>query len=166
MAKAEKAAPAKGGGMKSLLFLIVIALVAVGAGAALPMLLGGGGGHGGESKEETSKHTGSGKQAFVPFGDVVVNIYNDNLSRYLRVKIILVIDESQEKTFNEELTKKKAILKNWLISYLCDRTLEEIRGAGGVNRLRREIQEQFNYLLFGDGADKIKDVLFEEFVVQ
>jgi hypothetical protein len=45
-------------------------------------------------------------------------------------------------------------------------TLEEVRGAGGVNRTRREFQEQFNYLLFGDGPDKIMDVLFEEFVVQ
>jgi flagellar basal body-associated protein FliL len=165
MAKAEKAPPGKGGGMKNLLLLIVIGLVAAGSGFALPMVLGGGH-HDGDAAEMKPKHGGPAKPVFVSFGDVVVNIYEERLSRYLRVKLILVVDESQEKQVNEALNKSRAILKNWLISYLCDRTLEEVRGAGGVNRLRREIQDQFNNLLFGDGADKIKDVLFEEFVVQ
>src|SRR5438309_87185 len=79
MAKADKAAPVKGGGMKSLLLLVVISAVAVGAGAALPMLMGGG--HRQEAPEAAGKHGGPAKPVFVPFGDVVVNIYNDNLSR-------------------------------------------------------------------------------------
>ena len=47
-----------------------------------------------------------------------------------------------------------------------DRSLEEVKGAAGANRLRREIQDQFNTQLFADGADTIQDVLFEEFVIQ
>ncbi len=49
---------------------------------------------------------------------------------------------------------------------MSDKGLQEVSGAGGVNRLRREIQDQFNALLYQDGSDKIRDVLFEEFVVQ
>lgn len=166
MAKAEKAVPAKGGGMKSLLVLVVIGVAASGAGFALPMLLGGGLHGDPEQNAAASKHAGPAKPVFVQFGDVVVNILDERLTRYLKVKLILVVDEAQEKAVSEALNKNKPMLKNWLISYLCDRTLEDVRGAGGVNRMRREIQENFNYLLFGEGADKIRDVLFEEFVLQ
>ena len=76
------------------------------------------------------------------------------------------MDASEEKEFTELLPKYKAIMKNWLISYLSDRSLQEVSGAAGVNRLRREIQEKFNALLFPVGAEKIHDVLFEEFNVQ
>lgn len=165
MAKAEKAAPAKGGGAKMLILLIVFGLLAAGAGFTMPMLLGGGA-HKAERAEPEAKGGGAAKLAFVPFGDVVVNIQDERLGRFLRVKLILVVDEKDEKAFTELVGRKKVILKNWLISYLCDRTLEEVKGAGAVNRLRREIQEQFNNLLFSDGSEKIKDVLFEEFLVQ
>ena len=36
----------------------------------------------------------------------------------------------------------------------------------GINRARREIQDQFNTLLFPDGSEKIRDVLVEEFNFQ
>ncbi len=166
MAKADKApAAGTGGGLKTILVLAVVGLVSAGAGFAVPrFLLGGTGKH--EAKGGDARPALTNKLALVPFGDVVVNIHDERLSRYLRVKIILVVDEAHEKPVKEILDKKKAILKNWLISYLCDRTLEEVKGAGGVNRLRREIQEQFNLLLWPDGAEKIRDVLFDEFVVQ
>jgi flagellar basal body-associated protein FliL len=52
-----------------------------------------------------------------------------------------------------------------LIGYLSDKELDEVRGAIGVNKARREIQEQFNRLLFPDGSELIQDVLFEDFTV-
>jgi flagellar basal body-associated protein FliL len=44
--------------------------------------------------------------------------------------------------------------------------MEDLRGAAGQNRLRREIQDHFNTVLFEDGYDRIREVLFEEFNVQ
>jgi flagellar protein FliL len=163
MAQAEQAEPPKGSKWMGRLVLGVVGLAAAGAGVAVPQLL--------PSKpptpESASAHDAENrKPAFVPFGDVVVNLAEERLTRYLRVKLILVTDASQEKAAGELLTKNKAILKNWLISYLSDKSLQEVSGAAGVNRLRREIQDQFNALLYPDGSERIRDVLFEEFVVQ
>jgi flagellar FliL protein len=142
----------------------VVALAATLGGAALPYGLAAAGvSLPGLGSKETKL---ANKPAFVPVGDVVVNLSEERLTRYLRVKLILVVDESQEKTVKELFDKNKAILKNWLISHLSDKTLAEVSGASGVNRLRREIQDQFNAILFPDGSETIHDVLFEEFVVQ
>jgi flagellar protein FliL len=150
--------------MKYLLLLILVALLSAGAGFIAPMVMGGFHTQGTSSEAETVQ-PGS-KLAFVTFGDVVVNLAEERLTRFLRVKLILVVDVAQEKQATELIAKNKAILKNWLISHMSDKGLQEVSGAGGVNRLRREIQDQFNALLYQDGSDKIRDVLFEEFVVQ
>jgi flagellar FliL protein len=168
MANAEAGAPKKGG-LKKFVVLGVVGLLVTGAGAAVPLMLpakeasASGKGRGSEGEGHRS---GQEKPAFIPFGDVVVNLAEDRLTRYLRVKLVLVVDHSEEKEMTEEVTKNKAILKNWLIGYLSDKSLKDVNGAAGVNRLRREIQEQFNSLLGAGKVDKVSDVLFEEFVVQ
>ena len=109
---------------------------------------------------------------FLPFGEpgkdqsVVVNLDEGRLSRYLRIAISLQIPKSQEETFKKLIEAKKIVLRNWLLSKISDLDHDDIRGAAGQNRLRREIREQFNAVLCPDGYDQIYDVLFEEFNVQ
>ena len=168
MANAAPGAPKKGG-LKKFVVLGVVGLLVTGAGAAVPLMLpakeasASGKGRGSEGEGHRS---GQEKPAFIPFGDVVVNLAEERLTRYLRVKLVLVVDHSEEKEMTEEVGKNKAIMKNWLIGYLSDKSLKDVNGAAGVNRLRREIQEQFNSLLGAGRVDKVRDVLFEEFVVQ
>jgi flagellar protein FliL len=169
MANAAPGGPKKGG-LKKVVILGVVGLIVTGAGAAVPLLLPakepGGSAAKGHGSEGEGRRTGQEKPAFVPFGDVVVNLAEERLTRYLRVKLVLVVDQLEEKEMTEEVAKHKAILKNWLIGYLSDKSLKEVNGAANVNRLRREIQEQFNSLMGAGKVDKIRDVLFEEFVVQ
>ncbi len=109
---------------------------------------------------------------FLPFGEpgkdqsVVVNPDEGRMSRYLRIAISLQIPKSQEESFKKLIEAKKIVLRNWLLSKISDLDLDDIRGAAGQNRLRREIREQFNAVLCPDGYDQIYDVLFEEFNVQ
>jgi flagellar basal body-associated protein FliL len=103
--------------------------------------------------------------AFVPFGDVVVNLAEEKLTRYLRVTLTLQVDPAHAEVVRQVLDSQRTILKNWLIGYLSDKQVDEVRGAIGVNKARREIQEQFNRLLFPEGSDLIQDILFEEFNV-
>ena len=161
---ANAAAPPKG--KKSLwLLLIACAAVAVGAGVAVPMFLlpmmraEGAKGH-------ESKFKPTGKRAYVPFGDVVVNLNEEKLHRFLRIKLLLVVDEGYEKQLIEQVAKIKPELKNWLIAYLSDKSLNDVTGAAGVNRLRREIWSKFNGEMFPDGSEHIQDVIFEEFNIQ
>ncbi len=104
--------------------------------------------------------------AFIPFGEVVVNLDEGRLNRYLRLSITLQVDDVHQKEVTTGVETNRSILRNWLISYLSDKQMDDIRGAAGQNRLRREIQNQYNLILSPDGFEKIKDVLFEEFTVQ
>lgn len=167
MAKAENApAPAaKKGGMSGLIVVVVVGVLACAGGFAVPLLWDSAS-HGFAARADHEAEGPAGKSVFVTFGEVVVNLAEERLTRYLRVKIILVVDGSQEKSVSALVQRNRAILKSWLISHLSDKNLSEVSGANGVNRLRREIQDQFNNLLFPDGSEKIRDILFEEFVVQ
>lgn len=140
-----------------------------------------GGGHAGEA-------VASGPQ-FVPFGRIVVNLNEPALTKYLSLDITLLVDGKDEETVRqvvlppptepvaENKDKNTAsvkfstdsrlpILRTWLTSHLADKTMEDVRGKVGINRLRREIQDQFNALMFDDGRERVRDVLFEEFHVE
>lgn len=173
---------------------IAVGVLSAGLGSALPFLLSGQQTHAAGDSGEHSENgagtadTGSGTSdknkskgftmakeedtIFLPFGEpgkdqsVVVNLDEGRMSRYLRVAITLQIPKSQEQTFKNQIEAKKIVLRNWLLSKISDLDLDDIRGAAGQNRLRREIREQFNAVLCPDGYDQIYDVLFEEFNVQ
>ena len=171
MAKPHAAAPpdavAAPKGKKTLwVLLLVCAIIAIGAGVAvpifiLPMLKATE-----AAKHAEGKYKPTGKRAYVPFGDVVVNLNEDRLQRFLRVKLLLVVDEGFEKQLIELVAKIKPELKNWLIAYLSDKSLHDVTGAAGVNKLRREIWAKFNSEMFPDGSEDIQDVIFEEFNIQ
>ena len=103
---------------------------------------------------------------FITFGRTVVNLNDPALTRYLSLEVTIQADGPDEEDVKTALESRKPILQTWLTSHLADKTLEDIRGKVGVNRLRREIQDNFNALLFTDGRERIQDILFEEFHVQ
>lgn len=109
---------------------------------------------------------------FLPFGDteeaqrIVVNLDEGRLTRYLSVSITMQIPKTAEEDFKKKIEAKRILLRNWLLSKISDLDIEDIRGAAGQNRLRREIRDHFNSVLCPDGYDQIYDVLFEEFNVQ
>lgn len=170
MADDTQAMPAAGGSLtKNLLMFGIVGLVCGIAGFALPVLapqLFGLNGPVKQDKPKVDLPEPSGKAAFITFGQTVVNLDDGRLTRYLRISITLQVDAAQEAGINELVEGKKAILKSWLLSYLSDQNMDEIRGASGQNRIRREIQDHFNTVLFVDGIDRVQDVLFEEFNVQ
>ena len=125
----------------------------------------GGGGHGDAHGGGTAAKSNS-TIAFVNFGDIVVNLDEGKLNRYLRLKIMLQVRTKDEAQVTAEIEAQRVVLKNWLLSFLSDKELADIRGAAGQGMLRREIQEYFNTTLFPDGKDRIYDVLFDEFNIQ
>ena len=152
------------------LFLPLIMLVAAAtAGAAVPFLLPLVNETASVSQNElrNSDLSLNGERvAFVPFGEVTVNLDEGRMNRYLRLKLSLQIDVKDEEVIQQSLERQNLRLRNWLLSHLSDKTLEQIRGKAGQNMLRREIRNHFNTTLFPDGYDRIHDVLFEEFNVQ
>ena len=162
----DEDAPKKKGGMLS---TIIVGLVCGMVGFAVPMVMPAGDD---TEKPDTEKQSTmdipdpEGVPDFVSFGEAVVNLDEGRLNRYLRVNVSLQIDKAQKLKIEELLKTKKAILRSWLLSYISDQSMEDIRGAAGQNRLRRAIRDQFNNTLFEDGFDRIEDVLFEDFNIQ
>lgn len=146
-----------------------IGIVAAGGGFAVPFFLPMG--ESAKTAEADPRPPGltariPDEVAFVPFGEVTVNLDDGRLSRYLRLSFSLQVEKTDQLAVTKLIEEKKAILQNWLLSHLSDKGMDDIRGAAGQNRLRREIQDQFNTTLFPDGYDRVYDVLFEEFNVQ
>ncbi|HEX3314675.1 MAG TPA: flagellar basal body-associated FliL family protein [Gemmataceae bacterium] len=129
----------------------------------------GGGGHGDAhgGGHTTAPKTRSGKRlpVAIPFGEAIVNLSDARATRYLRVKILLAVDENRSSEVEDLVTRQKPFLKSWLIGYLADQSLKDVERSG-VNRVRREVRDRFNEMLYPDGEERILDVLFDEYVVQ
>ncbi len=104
--------------------------------------------------------------AFHEFGEIVANLDEGELARYLRLKITLQISGEKETELVETITKQHSVLRSWLISYISDKQMADIRGAAGQNALRRDIQNKFNQIIAPDGIEEVQDILFEEFQIQ
>ena len=158
----------KAGGGK--LKIIIVAVVGIVAGVFAPSFLSnnsaeGKSGH--DSKSSKGKHAhGAEQTAIVPFGDVIVNLAEERMTRYLRVKIVLEVVHEQEHEATEHLNKSRAALKNWLLGHMAGKTLKEVSGSVGMKRLQREIRERFEEVLYPEEPHPLRNVLFEEFVVQ
>jgi flagellar basal body-associated protein FliL len=122
---------------------------------------GHGGGHGAAAEE--TPHVGP---YFVPFGRIVANVNEPLLAKYLSLEITALTDEESFDEVKSLIETQKPILMTWLAAHIADKTPDDIRGKVGVNRLRREIQDNFNSLLFTDGRERIQDILFDEFHYQ
>ena len=120
------------------------------------------GGHGGKDAPAPPKVG----PVFIPFGQLIVNLNVPNQVRYLSIDLTVETDAKFETDVKEAIESQKPRLKTWLISNLADKSVEDIQGRVGVNRMLREIQDNFNSLIFKDGHERIQAVHLEEFHVQ
>jgi flagellar basal body-associated protein FliL len=160
----ESAAPAKG----STLPMLIVGVVAAVSGAAVPIALGMAtpAAHTEAKPAAHGTPTNSRAMSFVTWGEVTVNLAEARMNRYLRLKIVLHVRKSDQAIVEAALAEKDLVIRNWLVSHLSDKELDDIRGKAGQNMLRREIRDYFNSNLFSDNYERIYGVLFQEFNVQ
>jgi flagellar basal body-associated protein FliL len=150
---------------KSKLPLIIVGVVFTAAGAAFPMVVDVPALFA-KNKSDKGKAKSDIKTAIVPFSDVVVNLSEEKMTRYLRLKIAVTVDADREKDVTQELNQHKAAIKSKIISHVAGKTLKDVSGSVGVTRLQRELLEKFEDELYPDGNSPIRAVLFEEYVIQ
>ena len=180
MAKDDQAAvETEGGGGNKKLFIIIGAAVAVAVilGAVVFMLVGKGdkkekgkeeakveakteaksegGGHGGE---------GGGKEGaasnIYPLEPFIVNIYDGQELRYLKVKIEMEMVGAGVKA---EIDARLAPIRDSILVLLSSKTLQDVQDVQGKNQLKEEIMGAINKALPPGKVDK---VYFTDFVVQ
>ncbi len=185
MAKEEQAAaeaPEEGGSKKKLFIIIGAAvLVLVIAGVVVFMMMDKGdkkkegadahgapaaaeGGHGAAPPAAGGGHGAAGAAAGVstvftlePF---IVNIYDGQELRYLKVKVELEMSNAAVKP---ELDGRLAAIRDAILVVLTTKTLQEIQDAQGKNQLREEILTAISKIV---AQGKVSKVYFTDFVVQ
>lgn len=169
----EKKADGEKGAGGGKLGWVITAVVAGGIGAAVPYVLPANlqPGHAASAPAEDHVEKPASpaevtKLTNIDFGEIVVNLESGRISRYIKLKIALQVKEKEKEEINTAMLAQEAVLRNWLISFLSDQSVQSVQGRIGQNRLRREIRDQFNTVLFPDGYDRIDEILFTEFAIQ
>jgi len=155
----------QGGGKKKLILLLVVFL----------LLLGGGGGAAykflvldkQQNKEENKaqkiqEEIRNVENIGIMFevGTFVVNLADKDADRYLKVTVILEIENEQVK---QEVEKRLPQIKDSITTLLFTKTSRELKTAEGVERLKEEILRRVNAILPLGG---VKNVYFTDFVIQ
>ena len=156
----------QGGGKKKLIILLVVLL----------LLLGGGGGAAYKflvlDKQEAKKEENKAEKIqqeiknienlgiMFEVGTFVVNLADKDADRYLKVTIILEIENEQVK---QEVEKRLPQIKDSITTLLFTKTSRELRTAEGVEKLKEEILRRVNAILPLGG---VKNVYFTDFVIQ
>ncbi|MEA3367962.1 MAG: flagellar basal body-associated FliL family protein [Planctomycetota bacterium] len=97
---------------------------------------------------------------------ITVNLDEPRLARYVHAAITLAIPEEDFPAAAPCIDANMRLLRDWLTVYLTGLTLDEVRGAANLNRIRREILDAFNTELWPDSKPMIRKVLFKEFAVK
>jgi len=141
----------------------------------LLLLLGGGGaatwwfffrpapteGEGGQPAAKAEhKLTGDGVLALDQF---LVNLADKDTTRFVRVKLALVVATKQEAKELGENEVVKARLRSAIIELLTQQLAEKLTTPEGKSELKKQIAERCAPAL---GEVKVLDVLFTDFVVQ
>ncbi len=111
-----------------------------------------------ENVKEKAVSTG-GKKVF-PLKTFVVNLADAGGKRYLRVGIVLELNEAG---LNSEIEENLPLIRDKILMILPSKTFDAIKTFEGKMALKREIMNGLNSLL---KEGKISNLYFEEFVVQ
>ncbi|MRR58606.1 MAG: flagellar basal body protein FliL [Deltaproteobacteria bacterium] len=150
----EKEPGVKKGKMK-LILIICAAVILVGGVVAGYFIFSGG--HG---KVDKAKTESAGVPVIYTMDPFIVNIYDGQDLRYLRVKVEMEVSDEETKTV---LGGRQAQIRDTILVLLSAKTLLDVRDQQGKNQLRQEIFSAVSRL-FQSG--KVLKVYFTDFVVQ
>jgi flagellar FliL protein len=159
-------------GKKSLIFIIAGAVIAVLVIVTITVLVVKGGGEKGKKAAETEQpaaHGGgeggeggapAGAATVFPLEPFVVNIYDGQDIRYLRLKVEFEMGNPGAKA---ELEGRQAPIRDAILVLLTTKTLQDIQNLAGKNQLREEVLAAVNKIVTPGSVTR---VYFTDFVVQ
>ena len=177
----KKASASNGSGFSMITWILLAGVVLVGSvgGFALSQLIGGPAGAAeGEQKEvKREKHpldkVIDSKSAAptwlytLPGEPIVANLDEPGVTRYVRVGIAFEMkgELSQEKG-SAYLVEKELKIRDQLNTYFANLSLEEVRGERNHNRIKMEVRDQLNKMLFPEDKPIINKILFTQIAIQ
>ena len=117
-----------------------------------------------DPKKQTAK---PGTWYFDKLDPVVVNPDEPGATRFVRVGLILEIDNQWEQTEAvAAIESKKPLLINWLNLYFKSLSLDQMADERDMNRILTQIKDGFNDILFPESKPQIQNILIREFNIQ
>lgn len=133
-----------------------------------------------EAKPASGGHGGSAKPTgpvlpiietadgwFFELDAVLANLDEPGVTRFLRASITIQFTKEYDVTVGGPLVnEKKMILRDWLTTYFAGLTIEDVRGTMSLARIKNQIRDQFNEMLFPDSKPLVHAIILKEFAVQ
>lgn len=163
MAKDAAGKSEESGGSKKKLIIIIAAVLVllIGAGVGAYLFMGGK-----DNKispeEEQAALANQAKQVgpMVNIDSFIVNILDDEESRYLKAAITLEVSDEQAAM---ELNERMPQIKDAILLLIGNKTFSELNDLQGKIQLRAELINKINSILL---KGKVKRIYFTDFVVQ
>jgi flagellar FliL protein len=115
--------------------------------------------HGGGG-EKGAAAPGAGKPVMAKLPDFVVHLRNPDADRYARMSFdVEVVSDSDKERIDAAMPK----VRDAFISYLSDRTLEDLRGSEGLARTKDSLQTMLRQVV---PEARIRALYISDFVVQ
>ncbi len=153
------------GGKKKLIIILALVLVLLGGGGAAYKFLVLDKAKEEEKKpntEQIEKEVKDIENLGIMFevGTFVVNLADKDADRYLKVTVVLELENDQVKM---EVEKRLPQIKDAITTLLFTKTSKELKTIDGIENLKEEIIKRVNALLPLGG---VKNVYFTDFVIQ
>ncbi len=153
------------GGKKKLIIILALVLVLLGGGGAAYKFLVLDKAKEEEQKpntEQIEKEVKDIENLGIMFevGTFVVNLADKDADRYLKVTVVLELENDQVKM---EVEKRLPQIKDAITTLLFTKTSKELKTIDGIENLKEEIIKRVNALLPLGG---VKNVYFTDFVIQ
>jgi flagellar FliL protein len=117
-------------------------------------------GEGREGEHPASAAMAGAPGPMVKLPDFVVHLRNPDLDRYARITFEVEVIAEPDK---ERLTANLPRVRDAFISYLSDRTVEELRGSEGLGRTKDALQQKLRELV---PEARFRALYISDFVVQ
>lgn len=162
MAKKEAADQSENSGSKKKLIIIAVAVVLLIGGGIAGFLLMSGGEEKMSPEQEQAQLEKQANQVgpMVNIDSFIVNILDDEESRYLKAAITLELSSPETSI---EVNERMPQIKDAILLLVGNKTFGELRDLQGKIQLRAELLNRINSLLKNG---KVKRIYFTDFVVQ
>lgn len=151
---------------RGLILILGVSVIAVVGGAATPFITKFNFNYSPKTSVSAAESGANEEVDYIDFPEITVNLNEARHARFLRIHFSLQVPASQKYKIEQDVIKKAPKFNNYIQVYLSDKTLEELSGSFGRNRVSRELRDYFNEVLFEDGIERVQDVLFNDFQVQ
>ncbi len=162
MAKEPTKKPEGSGGSKTKLIIIiaVVLVLLIGAGIGGFLFLKGDDSKTPQAEQAAAATQGKQVGPMVNIDSFIVNILDDEESRYLKAAITIEVDSDAAA---QELNQRMPQIKDAILLLVGNKTFSELSDLQGKIQLRAELINKLNTILV---KGKVKRIYFTDFVVQ